>query len=345
MKKLFLLFSIFIFAGISLCQTDADSLVNQGLGLYKSGKYEDAILKYKEALKLKPKELAINYEIAISYLKLFEYDDVIKYCDIILDESKNKDLLIQTTVVKGSALDYLGKTKKSIELYEECLQNVGEHYLLYFNLGIDYQNIKEYKKAEEAYINAINMKNKHPGSHYMLGKLMNMKGHKTKSLLCLYYFIYLEPNTKRSKDAYSVLIKELNGEGKVNYDDAEKKVTLEIPVYATENEFSGQDFFISLLQVSDLTEKNKDKSKEEIFIYNTKYFFELFDNKKLDKKDNIFWNIYIPFFTDLVKSDYVEIFCHFISTYVNTNSKSLDWLKDNEEKVKKFEKWLDDKKY
>jgi len=341
MKKLILVIGLLLFSSFTFSQSKVDSLIQEGIKCYDDGKYEKAIEIYNEALKLDPNEKDINYEIALTYVKLREYEKAIKHCDILLSGNLNKNIKIQTVIVKGSALDYLGKTKESIALFEDCLNNVGTHYLLYYNLGVDYQNIKDYKKAEESYINAIKLKNNHPGSHYMLGKLMDKKSQKSKSLFCMYYFLFLEPSTERARDAYNILLTTLNGDGKVTTDNENNKTKITININSTDNEFMAADFLLSIFQTKDITGENKDKSKEEIFIKNTKSFFEIATKKKDDKVKSFWFDFYVPFFKDLLESDNLDAFCYYISS--SFSNKADKWLENNKSKVDKFIEWIENR--
>lgn len=338
MKKLLLLIIFFLIANLSFSQSKIDSLIKTGIKFHDEGKYENAIKLYKEALELDPREAHLNYEIALSSLYLKDYKSAIQFSDIILGNNDlDKDIKRQAIITKGSALDYQGKTNESIELFEEGLKKYGPDYLLYYNLGVDYYTIKKYKKAEEAYISSIKLKRDHPGSHYMLGKLMNHQEYKCKSLLSLFYFLYLEPNTERSKNAFNTIYKIFNGDDNITVNKGDKEINIKVNVNANDNDFVSVDFLISMFQANNLRDENKYKTKAELLIENTKSFIDFADKKKNDT-NNLWNNFYIPFLSDISKSDYLDIFCYFIS--ISSNENAVDWLEKNIDKVKNFEKWL-----
>lgn len=342
MKKLSLLFCFLLFASICYCQSETvDSLVQKGIDYCDNGQYKEALEVYNEALKLDPAYTMINYEIAYTYIYMKEYENAIKYCDIVLKESNDNKAKIQTLVLKGSALDYLGKTDESIELMEGALKDLGPDHLLYYNLGIDYYRLEKTKKAEDAFVNAIKIKNSHPSSHWLLGNLMESVGRKSKSLLCLYYFLMNEPDTERSKKAYKMLTKMLSGE-KAKVDNETKKSNVTIKINPEENEFASIDLLLSLMQISKIDDKNKDKAKEELFVNNTKTFFDFLKNDK-NKSTSTFWReFYVPFFVDLNNANLTDVFCHYIGA--TSSEYSAKWLKNNTDKVDKFVKWLKERK-
>jgi tetratricopeptide (TPR) repeat protein len=340
MKKLFLLLSFLLFANLSFSQSKIDSLIQEGIKFHDEGKYEKAIKLYNEALKLEPKEVQLNYEIALSSLYLKDYDNTIKYSDIVINcNDVEKETKRQAIITKGSALDYLGRTSESIELFEECLVKYGPNYLLYYNLGVDYYNIKEYTKAEDAFVNAINQKKDHPGSHYMLGFLMNDLNRKSLCMMSLYYFLYLEPTSERSKKAYKLLNSVHNKFIKKN--DNNEGTTIFIDKEVSES--SVLDFSYGMQKVIDLRNIDTTKTKDDIFTDNAKSFIYFTNTIKYDKLKSIWLELYVPFFSDLSKTNHMEVFCNYVG--ISSSKTSRKWLEDNKDKVREFDKWLKENKY
>ena len=106
-------------------------------------------------------------------------------------------------------------------------------------------------------------------------------------------------------------------------------------------EFGAAEIMLAMLEASNSLEENKNKTQEELFVDNTKSFFtvlgELRENEK--KEANIWWSVYVPYFYDLAKSEYMDVFCYYIS--ISSNEEAREWLKTNEEKLEDFGKWLD----
>ncbi|MCL2101892.1 MAG: hypothetical protein FWH22_09310, partial [Fibromonadales bacterium] len=109
------------------------------------------------------------------------------------------------------------------------------------------------------------------------------------------------------------------------------------------SEFSAAEMMLAMLEASNSLEKNKDKTPEELFVNNSESFFStlgvLKENGK--KKSNIWWDFYIPFFYDLAKSEYIDVFCYYIS--ISSNEKAIEWLETNDDRFEDFGKWIKEK--
>src|SRR5690606_30065233 len=136
-----------------IAQSNIEDYAKQGVQYHDNGEYDKAIETYKKALELDPKSTLVNYEIALSYFTKGDYEKAIEHSDVVLNQKS--DLMMQAYLTKGSALDVLGKTKESIKLFEKAIKQSGDHFLLYYNLALNYYKISELDKAELNVIKAI----------------------------------------------------------------------------------------------------------------------------------------------------------------------------------------------
>jgi tetratricopeptide (TPR) repeat protein len=325
----FLFSSIFIFA-----QNSVEDYVKEGIKYHDNGDYDKAIIAYNKALKLEPKSTLVNYEISLSYFSKGNYKDAIKYSDFVLKQKENH--MLQAYLTKGSALDMLGKTKESIKLFEKALKQKEKHYLLYYNLGLNYYKLNNLDKAEENVINAIGLNSNHASSHLMLANIQNQKGNSVQTLLATHYFLFLEPNSKRSKEAYQIL--QNNFDGNVSKDSTKPK-TINIMLSSNnDSQFGAAELMISMLEASKSLEENEGKTDDEMFIENTESFFKVLGELKKKKNKEIWWTFYTTFFYDLAKSEHLETYCKYISQSVNESSQK--WLTENNNKLTEFDTWL-----
>jgi len=335
MKKFSVIFSLL--ATISCFgQGKVDSLVQVGIKYHDKGEYAKAIQVYNEALKIDPKSTLVNYELSMTYMYSGDNEKAIKHSDVVIKQKK--DLLLPAYITKGSALSNSGKIKQAIKLYEEAIKKFGDNYLLYFNLGISYSKIPDNDNAERSFIKAIMDKPSHTSSHYGLAIIKYQKEERVQSLLSLYYFLLLEPSSKRAETAYKLLMEQLGGNVQKDKNNP-MNINIFLDPKRMESEFSAAEVMLAMLEASNSLEENKDKTKEELFIENTKSFFTVLGElRENEKKSNIWWDFYVPFFYNLAKSEYMDVFCNYIS--ISSNEKAREWLKTNNEKFENFGKWI-----
>ena len=328
-----LIISLFLTTQI-FSQTNIDNFVKEGVHFHDNGDYEKAIETYKKALKLAPNSTLVNYEIALSYFTNGNYNDAIKHSDVVLKQ--DKDYMLQAYITKGSALDILGKTKESIKLFEKAIKKTKGHYLLYYNLGLNYYNLNNIDNAEENVIKAIQLNPHHSSSHLMLANIHNQKGNSIQTLLATHFFLFLEPDSKRSIEAYKML-QENFGEN-VSKDD-NKPNTINISLSSNnDSQFRAAELMVSMLEATKSLEKNKGKTNDEMFVENTGSFFKILGELKEKKSKGIWWTFYTTFFYDLANSKHLETYCKYITQSGNENSKK--WISENENQLNEFDKWL-----
>ena len=326
---------VFLIIGIKVnAQGDIQELVKDGIEHHDQGRYDEAIEVYKQALKLDPQSLLIHYELSFSYFKNGDYKRAIKHSDKVL-KGKTKYAL-PATITKGSSLDMLGKTKESIKLFKKAIKEQGEHYLLCFNLAINYYKTQDLEAAEKYLVKGINNNPNHASSHYILANLHNQKGNKVQSLMASYYFLMLEPNTQRSQIALKILNHHF---GKGVSKDKDKPNTINISVSPNkDDDFSGVELMVAMLKAANSTEENRDKTEAVLFLENTTSFFSLLGEGKKKKNKEIWWSLYGPFFSKLGQSEHMEAYCNYITQVANENAR--DWIKDHRVEVSKFKHWL-----
>ncbi|MBR9845002.1 MAG: tetratricopeptide repeat protein [Algicola sp.] len=329
---LFLLLSCNLING----QDDINTLVENGIVFHDEGNYEKAIETYKKALEIDPKSSLVNYEIALSYFYNKNYQNAIKHCDIVL---KNNDQhQKEAYITKGSSLDNLGKTKASIKLFKKAIKKYDD-VLLYYNLALNYYKLKDFKNAEDIVTQGIAIDPSHPSSHLVLAYINYDNDKRTQSLLNLHYFLFLEPNSRRSTEA-GKLIQEMMRSNVSRDPDKPNTINVSLVFPSGDNEFGSAEMMLSLLEASKMTEENKDKTEDELFIENTRSFFKILGELNSEKKKGIYWNIYIPFFNDIAESDHMDAYCYYVMQAVNPYSKA--WFEVNQDQLQAFEAWLND---
>ncbi len=331
-SKNILILILLISPFLVFAQSEINQMVQEGIVLHDAGKYEAAIAKYKEALNIDKKSSLVNYELGFSYFAKKEYKKAIKCLDQVI---KNGDALLKEAfATKGSCLDDLGKPKEAIKIYQHAIEKFPEDYLLYYNLALTQYNQQEEKDAEANLIQGVSLNPIHSSSHFLLGIIKANAGRKVESFLALHFFLLIEPNTKRSEEALS-LLKQVMGDGVKKIDGNDTEITLDF--LGETDEFSTASLMLSLLSAGNSTEENKDKSTQDLFYENTQSIFELLVDEKEGKK-SIWWDLYVGFISRLMDSENLKTYCYYITQ--SNGEVEQQWLGAHQTELEVFYKWL-----
>lgn len=137
--------SSLVTSGQAQAQKEAMISNTQGLELSKSGKFEEAVTAFKQAIKLKP-----DYAEAHSNL--------------------------------GDAYAQLKQFKKAIDEYKQAIRYKPDLAMAYNNMGTAYYELGEHKKAIEAYKEAIRLDPKRAATHFNIGVVYLAHGDKQATL-------------------------------------------------------------------------------------------------------------------------------------------------------------------
>lgn len=317
-----------------VAQSSIEGLVKEGVQHHDKGDFVKAINIYKKALAIDPNSPLVNYELALSYISKGDFKEAIRHSDIVLKQ--DKALIIQAYLTKGSALDLMGKTKESIKLFEKAIKKTNGDYLLHYNLALNYYKINDFDNAEKNAVQAIQSNSNHPSSHLMLANIHNQKGNSVQTLLAVHYFLFLEPNSVRSKKAYVMLLENFGGNVSK---DSNKPNTINIMLSGNnDSQFGAAELMVSMLEASKTLEKNEGKTDDEMFVENTESFFKILGELRKEKDKDIWWSFYTSFFYELVKSPHLETYCKYITQSGNEDSRT--WISEHEEQLIDFDDWL-----
>jgi len=338
-KLLFIILMLAVSIGL-FAQSDEDkilALVKEGVIHHDSKEYEKAIQKYKEALEIDKKSTLANYELAMTYSEIGKYPEALKYADKVI---KRKDEhLIAAYMIKGNVLDDLGKTSASIKLFKQAISETEGHYLLHYNLGINYFKKGELDQASQEMINAIKLNSNHASSHLYLALAEKRKGNVVRSLLPIYYYLLLEPSTQRARNAHRLLKSNLGGD--VSRDVIDNNQINIVVDDSADNPYTRAELMISMFTASRFADDMKGLSDEQYFILTTAGIFELLGD--MEHADEDIWSeFYIPFFNRLVKSDHLESFCQYILQ--GSSDAATQWVAFHPDELDELFDWLNGKK-
>ncbi|NPA37894.1 MAG: tetratricopeptide repeat protein [Chlorobi bacterium] len=309
----------------------AEVLLNEGIELSNEGSYVRAIERFNDALQLDRGLWEAKYELAFAYLQSGNPEMAERLSREII---KSKDSLkLEAMLILGAAYDRQNKSKKSLKVYKTAVHEFPDNYLAYFNLGLSYYNRKEWDKAEESVKKAIQYNNRYPGGHFLMSHIMINKGDAIKAMLSLYYFLLLEQDTERAKNAYEIL----QDIWKSRFDNSDGNRIISISK-GSNNFFKMVDFAVNMKSQKCPPDSNPEESLN-VFASNTGLLFEIISNTYEGGLD--FWDItYLDFFKNLYDKGYSEPFAYYISN-TNYRPQVLVWLSDHYSGFNSFINWME----
>lgn len=340
MKK-FISFFCCLFFCVNVLAQNQDKvldLIKEGIALHDEGKYQEAIKTYKKALSIDKKSAYANVELAYTYQTLSDCKKAMKYTNKTLKLIKKGDSDAAAGMlafnIKGTCFDVGGNPKKAIQTYQEGIKQYPEDYLLRYNIALTLYNTKQFKKAEEHLIQGITLNPTHQSSHYLLGAIKTYQGKRVQSLLSLYFFLLLEPDSKRSADALALIDEAWEKNVKKSEDN---KFEISFDPSDTDSEFAMIDLLMSLNPLKNLIEPNESyQTSEQLFAENTENFFNLF--KEHEDKEGFWWEFYVDFYNSLVESNNVEAYSYYISQ--SKGEAVQHWMEEYEFKIKELADFL-----
>lgn len=337
MKKIAGLLLIFFIGVTANAQLSVEDLVNQGIEYHDNGDYDKAIETYKMALAIDPESTLVHYEMSYTYLEKKDYEKALEHSRFVIKKKTNN--LREAYTIYGTTLDILGRTEESIAAYKEGIAVTEPYYLLYYNLALDYYKLNDYENAKTYLLDGLNLNFSHGSSHLLLAQCNSRQGNKTEAIVGSLYFMLLESNTKRTEEAYNLVMS--NFSGNVSKDkDNPNAININTSLPEEDSKFGIADLMMSMITAANYTKENEGKTKARLFTENMTSFLEYLGELESTDENDIYFNDYISFLVSIAKSKHMETFCMFILHVVDEDANQ--WLADNPEKLDAFGNWLDE---
>jgi len=340
-------FSYYIFA-----QKNDKTLINEGIELHDSLEYEKAIDKYNEALKLNPTSMHAKYELALSYLEKKDYNNAIKYATEVI-ESGDSVILAESYNVKSEALVGQNKIDEAIQLLNEGIKKTGNHFFLQFNLALNYYKKRDLENALKYIRQAIDMSKSYSGAYLLNAYITNDIGLWVQSLLSFQMFLTLEPDSKRSQNAFEEMLQIMRIKPtsekpiersfvqlQLNGGNENSHIISNIPPLNIEYGLDRQAVW-NIIQSTLNTLKSKEKEPSLFLTFTevNKAIINSLEKTHSGPKEGTMWTFIVPFFTQIVNSEHYETYCNYIS--VSYFPESLEWWNANKDKGEEFKKWFE----
>lgn len=174
----------------------------RGNDLFSSGKYEEAVEAYKEAIVKEPQEPIYQNNLGICYTRLEKYDLAIEAFQAVLKDrpgsySANRSLgeLYGLQNKYGEALPYFAKASEVSPDDPDA----------FYNLGACLVNTQDYDRAAVAFLKAKELKPDYAAVYYQLGMISVNQNKKEEAIQHLEKFLELAPDDAKAATARQLL--------------------------------------------------------------------------------------------------------------------------------------------
>ncbi|MDO5665446.1 MAG: tetratricopeptide repeat protein [Bacteroidia bacterium] len=354
MKKLIaIIFFIFVVFFNAISQSNnVQTLIKEGVVLHDSAEYKKAIKKFEQALKINPKSMLALYEISLSYLELKDYKNAAKYSTQVIN-SNDKKLSAGAYAVKSEAMAEMKQIDNAIALLQEGLMKNGDSYLLHFNIALNHYKKGDIDKTLKHVSRAIELDKTHSGAFLLNAYAQRDKGLWVRSIYSFQMFLLLEPDSKRSKNAFeemlqTMLVKPVT-EKPVERSFIQQQLMRntpantpqhEIPPLSTE-EGLNRNFVYSAIK-STLDSLKAEKKEADVYFVFTKVnraVLTVLEKEIENIRSGSFWTFHYPFFKSILNSNHYKTFCRYIS--VSYFPESLEWWENNKTEAENFINWFE----
>ena len=162
---------------ISVNNSKAPSFVivhnNLGHAIASEGQYEEAVMRYRQAIKINPHFAAVHNNLGVTLNELNRYDEAIKSFQQAI---KIKSDYAEAHNNLANGLRQKGKVKQAIVYYDKAIRLKGDYAEPHFNLGILLSQQGRNEEAVTQYRRSLQIKPDFILAHDNLASLLSRQG-------------------------------------------------------------------------------------------------------------------------------------------------------------------------
>ncbi len=355
MRKINVLISLLLIISPNILlgqNQNVEALIKEGIELHDAGEYEEAIDRYNEALDLDSTHILAIYEISLSYLALKDFENAILYSTQVID-SNNEQLSSGAYAVKSESLAAMEKVDEAIELLHESLEKNENKSILHFNLALNFYKKGDTDKTLEHIKTAIDIDKTHSGAFLLNAYALKDKNMWVQSILSFQMFLLLEPDSKRSKNAFAEMLQIMQlreVEEPVERSFIQQQLMKnssnnamskdELPALSIENGLNRNFVYHAITSTRDSL-KLASEEVDDFILFKTvnMEIMKILERESKSSNEGILWTFYIPFFSHIAHSAYYDVYCRYIS--VSYYPESFKWWENNTEAALNFIMWFE----
>lgn len=175
---------------------DADTHYNFGVALEKQGRLEEAMAHFSEAVRLRPNYADAHYSMAVILAQQSKFEEAISYYSKALQV---RPLYVEAHNNLGVALFSLGKLDKAIEHYRTALKLNPDFSKAHNNLGNALIQKGKLDEAIAHYSRALEIRAHYPEAHNNLGVALARQGKIDAAIVQFEKALHLKPDYTQAR--------------------------------------------------------------------------------------------------------------------------------------------------
>ena len=305
---------------------NTDSILQSGIKFHDDGKFNEAIAEFDKILENDSNYVTARLEIANSYVSLEKDSLALVICSSILSDSPNA--IIQKMLIQAKAYEGLKEYKKAEDIYMQGANKYEFSPRFYHEYAIGLYQQKKYKEAQTNFIKALTINPNYAPTHFQLGFFALKEKKIIPAMLAFQYYLIIDNSSKRADNVIKYL--EQIGDDAVKYEDIE-----------TFTPFDENDDFSDLESIvrSKAAFSDKFKSKVGVNYRVLKQLQVILDKIEYNTEDKGFYNqFYAKYFKELTTKKFTETYLYYILSGMNIDDVN-KWVKSNKDNIDKFGLW------
>jgi tetratricopeptide (TPR) repeat protein len=340
MKTLATLFLMVLCTLKLAAQTDAENLIKQGVALYDSGKFEEAIAKYKQSYAIDSNSAVLFSEMSMTYLQLQDYATAESLCKRAFDHFAGASALKYIYDTYASCLDEQGKTQEALAAYNKGISLYPGFFELYFNKAITLYNLKKPYEARTNFQMALKLNPDNTSSYLYLGFIEDGFGNRIPAIVCYSAYLLRRPEGEKAKKLLPYFITKVDS---LYYYVKTGSSTATMSSAGPRSDTTAYDYgtvesAMTLYYAMAAIEPEKDKEVLDHFKTNLTLLMELLANERKDHS-NFYLDNLVPVFADMDKDKKIDGYIYYINSFENTDPTVQKLVKKHQREIDSFLKW------
>ena len=179
-------------------------LIEEGITFSDQEKYDEAIVKFDEALKIDKKNGMALFEKGSAIYKKGDFKSSIKLANKVI-KMEDPGYMMDAFILKADAHERLGDKATAIDVYEEATALYNQSSYLYRKLGLRYMKIGENEKAMNTLLESIQIDHLNADSHKAFANVLLKEGFYIRGYLASVRALMLDPKTKNALEIFNLI--------------------------------------------------------------------------------------------------------------------------------------------